>query len=103
MGKAKAYKEFKKFAFEMPQIFVKGSVCERMTGKEVIEKGIAQKDDSTIAKNRLYKVKRAVKVPVNHYEKMKELYKKGGMIQVERYRQAVKEWQEKENQIQQSK
>lgn len=92
MGKAAKFKKLRKLAAQLPIITTKAVIGRKVTGAELLKRGITEVNGRKVAEESNYTgwtEKRTVQVPLNHNKKMKQFYNKFGMEGVKGYVAAV--------------
>lgn len=81
----KTLKQLRIVAQKLPVIYYKTTVYEVMWGREILEKNITVHGIDEIKPNEKYRLKGTKRLPVNHYQKMKQIFSKGGRQAVNDY------------------
>lgn len=90
MGKKSSFKKIRKLAEQMPVIQTRQVIVERVSGAELIKRGIEEVDGNKVDIDIDYREKKVISVPINHNRKMKKLYNKYGVLGVGAYVSQVK-------------
>lgn len=99
MGKASKLKKIRKMASRLPAInykTVKGSLVK---GYELQAKGVNEVQGKQIDVNATYRHKEIFLQPINHNRHMKNIFKKHGMIAIDKYIHAVKNYSAHKNAV----
>lgn len=97
MGKKSKFKKIRRLASQMPVIPISVAKGERITGKELIDRGVTEVDGVKVNPEGFYKEKSKAQQPHNHARKMKQLYYKHGVKGVNQYAIAVKDYVDHKN------
>jgi hypothetical protein len=90
MGKKSSYKAIRKVAAALPQMTRQALVTTKLSGQEVIDRGVTEVNGKPVLPGQKYVRKAMEAVPVNHETIMKDMYKKHKHSGVQGYINAVK-------------
>ncbi len=82
MGKKSRFKHLRKISANLPEVAEKTFVSEKVEGHQLIENGIDTVNDKPVKLGGIYRKVTAIAKPVNHYRKLKQLDKTGGVAAV---------------------
>jgi hypothetical protein len=96
MGKKLKLKAMRRIAREMPAMEQNITVGVKVSGKELIEKGVREVQGQPVMGSAKYRAMQKQAFPLNHYRQMKKLYNSDGKAGVGAYINAVAQHQNKQ-------
>jgi hypothetical protein len=89
MGKAKHFKQIRKFASQLPVLNTRVPIGEIIAGADLIGEGVNEINGEKVSVKKKYRRIRQELTPVNHYRQMKKYFYKHGAAGVKAYVLAV--------------
>lgn len=90
MGKAAKFKKLRKLAAQLPAVnYLTNVPGEKKQGKELKKMGVTEVGGKPVIDEAWYIENKQVEKGLNHHKKMKQAYKKNGLVGVTSYGNAV--------------